>query len=161
MNREKFADLAAHLAAAAELYSQLDHDGSDADLNVEAMIRLIRNDNEPIRDMLEGFGMAHDIVRTEPTTSRTIRRLLAEAPRKAGQSPAIECAVVVRGMAQAMQGALSESPEGGLRMLLPTGPTQPGKMPEFAEHFFDYEDVAIVALLRPVTIEAPRIIQPS
>lgn len=83
---------------------------------------------------------------------RLIKGLLAASKKTPGQTPAIECAVMLRGMPQAMQGALSETPEGGLRMLSPS----PGVL---VEQFFDYADVLVVAVQRAVTLDGPSIIR--
>jgi hypothetical protein len=85
-----------------------------------------------------------------------ITRLFAEAPKLTGpdgtpdpkQSPALECTVVLKGGFQLM-GALSLTPEGTLRMLCPNEMGRPPR-PVMVEHFFDYEQVADIALIREV-----------
>lgn len=84
-----------------------------------------------------------------------IDRLLAEATRLDGDTPALECHVILRG-AGAIHGALSVTPEGTLRMLSPTqvpdNQGRPGAMKAIlAEQFFCYGDVVSVAVERPIT----------
>jgi len=81
----------------------------------------------------------------------TLRKLgMREDEAEPGQTPAIECAVVLRGMSTAIVGAISDHGGTGLRMLSRDGGG-------FVEQFFAYEDVLIVAVQRPITIE-PRIV---
>lgn len=98
-----------------------------------------------------------------PPTYATIQRLFKENPSALpDQAPAIECGVMLRGVPITLLGALSETPEGGLRLLSPD-PRQerplPGAPVKMIEQFFDYEDVLVVAVQRNVTVEAPRIIR--
>lgn len=84
-----------------------------------------------------------------------IDRLLAEAPRLDGDTPALECHIILRG-AGAIHGALSTTPEGTLRMLSPTHVPDPagrqGAMKTIlAEQFFCYGDVVSLAIERPIT----------
>lgn len=88
---------------------------------------------------------------------RMIDRLFAEAPRLAGadsQAPALECSIVLRAGAS-MMGALSTTPEGTLRLLSPN--EMKGKQ-VMVEHFFDYGEVADIAIIRDVS---SRITRPS
>lgn len=94
---------------------------------------------------------------------KVLERLFAEAPKMtdgsgksdATQAPALECHVVLKGGA-ALHGALSVTPEGTLRLL---APNQVGQKPVMVEHFFDYEQVADVAVFREVKAsEGSRII---
>lgn len=78
-------------------------------------------------------------------TEAHIRRLLAKAAAaNPGQAPAIECYVLIRGLPTAFTGSLSETPEGGLRLLSVVGEPALGVVP-MMEHFFDYTDVACFA----------------
>jgi hypothetical protein len=101
-----------------------------------------------------------------PQSWATIQRLFKENPSPLpDQAPAIECGVMLRGVLVTLTGSLSETPEGGLRLLSPD-PAQersirPGTPVKMIEQFFDYEDVMVVAVRRAVTMEAPRIIQSS
>jgi len=77
------------------------------------------------------------------------------------QAPAIECGVILSGIPQPFMGSLSETPEGGLRMLYP----EPGQKPgggdgtvSMVEQFFDYEDVLSFGVRRTVSVELPRIV---
>jgi hypothetical protein len=101
----------------------------------------------------------------KPPCWATIQRLFKENPSPLpDQAPAIECGVMLRGVPVTLLGSLSETREGGLRLLSPD-PTQerprPGMPVKMIEQFFDYEDVMVVAVRRAVTMEAPRIIQSS
>jgi hypothetical protein len=94
----------------------------------------------------------------------TIQRLFRENPSPLpAQAPAIECGVMLRGVPVTLMGSLSETPEGGLRLLSPDPsqerPIRPGTPMKMVEQFFDYEDVMVVAVRRQVTMDAPRIIQ--
>lgn len=97
---------------------------------------------------------------------RVIKRLFAEAPRLEGrpdQSPALDCFIVLKCGSQ-IGGALSTTPEGTLRMLAPNQrPVERGRQAELVmvEHFFEWDQVADIAVVRQVTAhaeESPRII---
>lgn len=95
-----------------------------------------------------------------------IERLFASAPSLGnGQAPAVEVAVVLRTGVQ-LQGSLSVAPEGLLRMLSPNQKTDPRTRQPIGtvmvESFFDYEEVASVAVIREVELETkPSIITPG
>lgn len=92
----------------------------------------------------------------------TIQRLFKENPSPLpDQAPAIECGVMLRGVPMTLMGSLSETPEGGLRLLSRSGQATPGADIPMIEQFFDYEDVMVIAVQRKVTVNAPRIIQSS
>lgn len=98
-----------------------------------------------------------------------IHRLFDEAPKLAAgegrpeQSPAFECHVVLKA-GVTMAGALSTTPEGTLRLLSMNqvkGPRGPEMV--MIEHFFEWDQVADIAVQRDVKAharepEAPRII---
>lgn len=98
-----------------------------------------------------------------PPSWATIQRLFKENPSPLpDQAPAIECGVMLRGVPMTLTGSLSETPEGGLRLLSRAGqPTNPGADVPMVEQFFDYEDIMVIAVQRKVTVSAPRIIQSS
>jgi hypothetical protein len=103
-------------------------------------------------------------VPSPPPSWATIQRLFKESPSPLpDQAPAIECGVMLRGVPITLTGSLSETPEGGLRLLSPDPaqerPIRPGTPLKMIEQFFDYEDVMVVAVRRAVTMDAPRIIQ--
>lgn len=85
---------------------------------------------------------------------RVIKRLFAEAPKlenpdgspREDQAPAIECAVMFKG-GHGIQGALSETPEGTLRMLV-FGQDPKSRELVTIEHFFKYDDVVDIAVPR-------------
>lgn len=92
-----------------------------------------------------------------------LARLFAEAPKLedasgnsvAGQAPALQCHIVLR-PGVTLQGVLSQTPEGMLRMLTPTQIPDPtggrnGARTVLAEQFFHVSDVVAVAIERPVT----------
>lgn len=95
-----------------------------------------------------------------PLIYDTIQRLFRENPSPLpDQAPAIECAVLFHGGAS-IQGSLSETPDGGLRMLSPN--PDPGARPArgkvaMVEQFFGYEDVVMVGVRREVEVVAPKI----
>jgi hypothetical protein len=88
-----------------------------------------------------------------------IDRLFAEAPKlthpdgtpRDDQAPALECQIMLRAGGQ-IGGSLSVTPEGTLRMLSPMQLPKRGGAPELAmvEHFFTYEEVADLAVIRKV-----------
>lgn len=95
-----------------------------------------------------------------------IARLFAEAPKMtdaggkpvADQSPALECFVVLRFTGAPLKGILSVTPEGTLKLLQATAVKEidPNTRREIVrdalfEHFFEYEDVVMVVVERPVT----------
>jgi len=101
-----------------------------------------------------------------PPSWATIQRLFKENPSPLpDQAPAIECGVMLHGVPVTLTGSLSETPEGGLRLLSPDPaqerPIRPGTPVKMIEQFFDYEDVMVVAVRRAVTVETQRIIQSS
>jgi hypothetical protein len=85
-------------------------------------------------------------------TERYLRRLMEETKMaNPGQAPAIEAVLVLRGMASAIRGSLSETLEGGLRLLSPAGEARGGSVP-MIEQFFDWEDVTCFGRLTEVKI---------
>lgn len=94
----------------------------------------------------------------------TIRRLLTDAPAPLpNQAPALECAIMlVNG--HPVEGILSESPDGGLRMM--SANTDPRIANErgvthMIEQFFDYADVICIAVRRKITIERSPLVTAS
>lgn len=96
---------------------------------------------------------------------KVIERMFGQAPKMTdasgkdieGQAPALECHVTLKAGVQA-QGALSTTPEGGLRLLSPNQiPQERGQPPKFVmiEHFFDYDQVADIAVIREVKASEP------
>jgi hypothetical protein len=92
-----------------------------------------------------------------PRMEAMIKRLFAEHPSPLpDQAPALECAVQLQ-QGPPLQGALSVTPEGGLRMLV--GPVQhPQDGPGMIEHFFDFRDVVTIAIFRKASIAGSRLI---
>lgn len=87
-----------------------------------------------------------------PHAKAALRHLFEEVQAEGAgddQAPALTCAIVIRGMPNAISGSLSTTPWGGLRML-----SRNGQDPGLVEQYFDYEDVMVVALLREVTATA-------
>lgn len=86
-----------------------------------------------------------------------IGRLFEEAPKMTdasgkampGQSPAMPDVILTLKCGQQLSGALSTTPEGTLRMMTPNEiQTQHGNKKVMVEQFFDYADVAMIAVLR-------------
>jgi len=96
------------------------------------------------------------------STMVEIRRLFAEnpSPLGEGQAPAIQCAVVLYGFPTPIQGVLSETEHGGLRLLAPADPSvRPvGGTVNMVEHFFSYDVVTMIAVQRQITLQTPKII---
>lgn len=90
---------------------------------------------------------------------RLIDRLFAQAPKLTDasgkpdptQAPALECHVMLKA-GGAVVGSLSVTPEGMLRMLSPN--QAKGGKPVMIEHFFDYEQVADIAVFREISATA-------
>lgn len=159
-----------------ELLVPMMSDGPEPERMIRAisgMRATIGGGNDPeftgVLDAME--KAAHRIgVDPPPSPSRSvealIRRLLKEATSPLpDQAPAIQGGVVLFGVPMMFEGALSETPDGGLRLLSPV-PNQPppprrGGRVEMIEQFFGYDDVVVFAVRRQVNIEAPRIIQTS
>ena len=96
---------------------------------------------------------------TELRLTTVINRLLAESPPMTdasgtpvpGQTPAIECVVMLRGSGQPVRGVLSRTSEGLLRMMSPEQDEQRRRF--FVEQFFDDADVVAIALRRDINID--------
>lgn len=97
-----------------------------------------------------------------------LERLFNEAPKLTdakgqavdGQAPALECAIMLTSGAT-MQGVLSRTPEGTLRMMSPIEVKDPRSgrpKSAFAEQFFMIDDVITIALQRDIAADASRII---
>lgn len=96
-----------------------------------------------------------------------IDRLFADAPKLENpatgkpvddQAPAVEVHLVLK-TGQQLQGVLSTTPEGTLRLATPNQRVdprtkQPVGAPVLIETFFDYEQVSAVAVVREIAIEA-------
>lgn len=97
-----------------------------------------------------------------PPSWATIQRLFKENPSPLpDQAPAIMCGVMLRGVPMTLEGSLSETPEGGLRLLSANGKPDPNGSVSMVEKFFDYEDVMVIAVRREVTVGPARIIRSS
>lgn len=89
-------------------------------------------------------------------TRAVITRLFAEnSPQVdkpgAGEPdrPAMDVHVLLRGAPMQFSGILSTTPEGTLKLMTPV-PGKAGDAPVMIEQFFDYADVASIALVREV-----------
>jgi hypothetical protein len=97
----------------------------------------------------------------------TIKRLFSDNPSPLpDQAPALECWVTLAGIPMSLQGALSETPEGGLRLMSVMtdhggNKVMQGGKYQMIEQFFCYEDVTSIAVRREVSVTGPRIIQSS
>jgi hypothetical protein len=96
-----------------------------------------------------------------PLIYDTIQRLFREQPSPLGddQAPSLECAVMFHG-GFSIQGVLSETPDGGLRMLSPS-PNPNDARPQrgkviMTESFFDYSDIVSVGVRREIEVTLPR-----
>lgn len=100
-------------------------------------------------------------IRPQPAISRVIDRLFAEADATRGaglgadQAPALECYIVLR-PGVTIQGSLSDTPEGTLRMLSPVEVNDPNGRPNakklvMAEQFFERSEVVAIAMQRDIT----------
>ncbi len=95
---------------------------------------------------------------------RVIDRLFAEAPKLTDakgqpdptQAPAVQCQILLKA-GGGIVGALSVTPEGTLRLLAPN--QNKNGQPMMVEHFFDYEQVADIAVVREMkATEGTRIV---
>jgi len=112
------------------------------------------------RGMLEMVEQAKaDPYHKSGPMKRLLMRMFKEAATVAStDTPALECQAVVRHMGP-LTGSLSTTPEGTLRMLVPTHPEGPKGPTVLAECFFDYDDLVSVVMQRDVKLEAPSLIQ--
>lgn len=106
--------------------------------------------------------VAAEKAKPQPQLRPTIERLFAENPSPLGddQAPAIMCAIALHGFPAPIQGALSQTAEGGLRLMAPAEPnarSRDGSV-TMIEHFFDYRDVIMIAVRREVAMQEPKII---
>ncbi len=94
-----------------------------------------------------------------------LERLFAEAPQltdargvpELGQAPALECHIRFRGGDAGATGVLSRTGDGMLRMLCQA--QQESGRPMMIEHFFDYDEIAVVSVFR-VSISGGRSMRP-
>lgn len=92
---------------------------------------------------------------------KLIARLLDEAPKMEGvdpttQNPAFECQILLKTGYRAV-GSLGLSPEGLLRFMAVGKADDGSNRHVIAEHFFDYDDLAMVVAIRG-NAEPPRIV---
>ena len=94
-----------------------------------------------------------EVGRTADTMRLTIERLFADSGTPEGQTPAISVVVQLRSTSTPFQGALSQTEDGMLRMLVPSQVPGPGGRPQHAlmEVFFDVADVVWVSIQRDIT----------
>ena len=96
------------------------------------------------------------------TIERQILRLFSEAMHRgdipAGQTPAIECFVMLVG-GTTIVGSLSMTSDGLLRMMSP-GTDQKGG-PALVEQFFEYQTVAVIAFSREINRTSGVIVRTS
>lgn len=119
--------------------------------------------------VVAGMESAVHRIAVTPTAriKATILRLFAENPSPLpDQAPALECWVTLAGIPMSLQGALSETPEGGLRLMSVMTDQQGNKIlhggkVQMIEQFFCYEEVTSIAVRREVSVSGPRIIQSS
>lgn len=98
---------------------------------------------------------------------QVLTRLWREAPKMTGpdgredptQAPAVICHVLVKGSVQPLFGALSQTPEGTLRMLTKAQVQGDDGRPRHAliESFFDMDDLVQISVERALEVEKPRI----
>lgn len=116
-------------------------------------------------------GTFHGDDSTKATRMRlTIERLFADSPRMMlpngqpdpSQAPALQCHVVLNASVPPIEGVLSTTPEGGLRLMTPMevdAPKDPNAHPRMPppkkmvmlEQFFDYGDVVAICVQRDIT----------
>lgn len=109
---------------------------------------------DPTSSWLRPMADAFDRIGTDSPSARKMRRLidrlLEQAPKiSPGDAPALECTVIVGNAV--LQGVMSKTPDGMLRMLS-QGPDRTMMM----EQFFDPHDVVLIGVPRLVTATAPR-----
>lgn len=107
---------------------------------------------ETIGALYQAYVGAIKQVAEERPVERAIRKALAASVSLIpNQTPAIEAVLIIRHVPMTLNGALSESPDGGLRLL--TKGDQ-----HLVEHFFGWGDVVVFALVRQVSSEVlPRL----
>lgn len=169
-----------HYTALGLLFLEAEQDGIDAEL-AERITDAFVGMPPPIHDALVRSGRAiakaltgmtvvvdsdsdvitedtHDAI--ESVAAMKIRQALAQAESPLpGQAPAVECAVVLN-CGVTIQGGLSLTEDGDLRMMSQAGAPGPDGIP-MVEQFFGFEDVAVVGFPRRVIVERPRILHPA
>jgi len=184
-----YVDIVAHAVNAAEIIRRLRQDHALSSETIRRALddrmterkcdrQFLIHGLEPVLAAAQGIGaLCSDCDHPEhegacedqgeyPTpTEAAIRKELACAASSnllPNQAPAVACSLVLRGMNTALMGSLSETVDGGLRLMSPNG--QPGqarggKIP-MVEQFFDYADVLVFAVERMVQIESSPIVLP-
>jgi hypothetical protein len=146
--------------------------GLDRDMLMEQLVPAMRASGENLSDEareffsdLAGVSGLSPQAQMRPVEA-SLRRALAEATSPLpDQTPAIECAVMFFGGASIM-GVLSETPEGGLRMLSPNPDPNARRAcaageVAMTEQFFGYDDVLMFGVTRIISMQAPRIVTAS
>jgi len=174
---EKFAgsqDLIATLIDLFALAAEMPDNPTDAEKSAYfAKMGVVFDQARPELDGIGLGGIAGNLQRSiralaeEPGLRKSkmeklIDRLFADAPKLEhadgrpveDQAPAIECYVILRTLQVPINGVLSKTPEGCLRLMTPTevldSETKRTKR-VFAEQFFEIEDVVTIALRRDIT----------
>jgi len=149
------------------LISMLDNDdASDVDRMKRAFSGMCTT-HPDFAGTLAKMDSAIDRVASAPPArmKTTIKRLFQEHPSPLpDQAPALECWITLAGIPMSLQGALSETPEGGLRLMSPMTDRQGqmirrGGQLQMLEQFFCYEDVTSVTVCRAVDVSGSRIVQ--
>lgn len=119
---------------------------------IRSMFTTSRAERSP-RGIAHGLMHVANLIMTDSSTEAIIRTHLmtAKSSLPGDQTPAIECAVVLRGMSTSLTGALSETPQGGLRLLSPMGDAARGHVP-MVEQFFEYSDVLTFGVRRDIEL---------
>lgn len=147
-----FGKLATTMPITDILRTVMDGVGDDAKLVLASLLELRSRSAEVADD--------HVCEPSPRPVEAAIRRSMAEATSPIpGQTPAIQAAIMFFG-GRSIEGVLSETPEGGLRLMSPAEPMTGGPRShiQMVEQFFGYEDVVIFALRRVLTLEEARII---
>lgn len=119
------------------------------------MIDKNKNITDEIEELLSECASTRSPSRTMGSLSRMeaiIGRLFEESGIGVGQAPAMSCGVMLIGGVK-LDGSLSTTPEGGLRLLFTHLDGE-----SMTEVFFDYDSVVAVAVHRPIKVDSGHII---
>lgn len=145
-----------------ERITQLTARGMPMDALLTSMAGRIRS-TVPLDALAELYRVYVGAVRQvsqEGSVERTMRKALAALEVIPGQAPALEASVILTGIPMMIQGSLSETNDGGLKMMSPnqSAATHPGLPKSFIEQYFNYDDVVVFAVMREVKFEAAPVI---
>lgn len=148
---EAMTDELAKIGSTARRDDDDDDDGDEGGFDLTTLLPLLfavfsrqQPNSEASADRLRMLTMLEQLFAAAPKLRN------ADGVVDDTQAPAVEATVVLR-CGASMQGALSMTPQGGLRML---SPNQQNGKPVLVEHFFVLSEVSDIAIIRPMTMSS-------